>query len=438
MSNYNYILSDYHAVKHADIALNGITVLAGENGCGKSTLSRWLYYLINATNRFEEFVYRELFEIATESLLRVDRVRADITAGNKDVQSLQSYSKMLISQQSPNDPHQLQIVYISIMRMFEEHLTYFIINNDKVSVSIKQRVLKYLGIEDEEIHWYVAIGNYCATQIQEFNKCYDKAIDEMHSRSLPALSRFIKRYYPENESIPSSIQLYEDNAALFRKEFFSTPYMLHRAIYIDTPMALSIDNYSHDHHWNDLKSMMLNTSKETSREEKRILFRIADSINGKVSADETNMFAGKELRYHRKDGLDILLTDAATGIKSFAYLQRLLENGYINEETLLLIDEPEAHLHPQWIVEFARLLVLLHKKLKVKIMIASHNPDMVSAIQSIARKEEVLDSTCFYQAYRYKETTQYTYKNLGSDITEIFQSFNIALSRIQDYGADSL
>ena len=37
MSNYRYTLSDYHAIKEADITINGITVLAGENGCGKKT-----------------------------------------------------------------------------------------------------------------------------------------------------------------------------------------------------------------------------------------------------------------------------------------------------------------------------------------------------------------------------------------------------------------
>ena len=29
---------------------------------------------------------------------------------------------------------------------------------------------------------------------------------------------------------------------------------------------------------------------------------------------------------------------------------------------------------------------------------------------------------------------EYDYKNLGFEVAEIFQSFNIALSRIQDYG----
>jgi len=62
---------------------------------------------------------------------------------------------------------------------------------------------------------------------------------------------------------------------------------------------------------------------------------------------------------------------------------------------LLIIDEPEAHLHPQWIVEYARILVLLNKKLGVKFMIASHNPDMVSALRYISEKEEILQNVHF-------------------------------------------
>ena len=99
-----------------------------------------------------------------------------------------------------------------------------------------------------------------------------------------------------------------------------------------------------------------------------------------------------------------------------------------------MIDEPEAHLHPQWIVEFARVLVTIHKRLGVNIMIASHNPDMVSAISSIAKREEIEDETNFYLAVKENDSWQYTYKSLGTDISDIFRSFNIALSRIKEYG----
>ena len=60
MSNYRYQIENYHSIGKADIAIDGITVLAGVNGAGKSTLARWLYYIVNIayiyeTNRFEEY-----------------------------------------------------------------------------------------------------------------------------------------------------------------------------------------------------------------------------------------------------------------------------------------------------------------------------------------------------------------------------------------------
>lgn len=155
-----------------------------------------------------------------------------------------------------------------------------------------------------------------------------------------------------------------------------------------------------------------------------------------LEKDDTS-FRSPSLNYVSSDQqIHIRLTEVATGFKTFSYLQRLLENGYLNEETLLMIDEPEAHLHPQWIVEFARMLVLLHKVLGLKIMVASHNPDMVSAIHDIANKEGILDHTCFYVA-RQSDTNRhaFSYEALGHEIGEIFESFNIAIDRIREYGA---
>ena len=94
------------------------------------------------------------------------------------------------------------------------------------------------------------------------------------------------------------------------------------------------------------------------------------------------------------------------------------------------------HIHPQWIVEFTRVLVRLQSVLGVKVLINSHNPDMVAAIQSIAAKENVYDKTIFYLAERHKDSMQFGFRNLGHEIDGIFTSFNIALSRIQEYGAD--
>ena len=58
-----------------------------------------------------------------------------------------------------------------------------------------------------------------------------------------------------------------------------------------------------------------------------------------------------DFSFTRADGKTFDLNEVATGIKAFSIIQLLLKNGHIDNRTLLIIDEPESHLHPQWIVE---------------------------------------------------------------------------------------
>jgi len=437
MSNYRYTLSDYHAIKEADITINGITVLAGENGCGKSTLSRWLYYLINGFNKFDEFVYKDLLKKIQSYLRKPDRLRRDIVnRGSENINA--TYSRLLDSKVVYGDIDRLFEESMNILYSFQEELINYMESGDERN---QNRVLSYLSIPTNGVYnWDKHVSLYCNELIDDVKAAYVNASTELKKHPFGALQKYIYDFCIEEGIVdpPASIQFYEDQTPLLTDQRFSIPYALRRAIYIDTPMALTLDRTALKH-WRELADMMLNPAKSDKSERNKILLaQITRSINGKVSADK-GLIQDEELHYHRADGLNIRLEDTATGIKSFAYLQRLLENGYLDEESLLLIDEPEAHLHPQWIVEFARLLVLLHKQLGLKIMIATHNPDMVSAIQSIARKEDVLGNTCFYQAERASEDSmQYVYKNLGNDISEIFKSFNIAISRIQDYGSTGL
>ena len=49
-------IRDFRAIKAADIGLDGITVVSGINGCGKSTMSKLLYYVFRNANQYSELV----------------------------------------------------------------------------------------------------------------------------------------------------------------------------------------------------------------------------------------------------------------------------------------------------------------------------------------------------------------------------------------------
>ncbi len=447
MSNYKYIISNYHAIKSAEIALNGITVLAGENGCGKSTLSRWLYYLINGTRLFEEFTLRN-YEKKVNRLLSIQNIPARemryfLQTGDDD--RIYDYDFRRTSptlkrgREKEKDIQQFLEMSVQNIRAFGELLAEFL-EKSKAGAR-RERILRYLNIEmpqDKQTYRDFA-EEFVERNIRLLNQITEKMHSEIEIRSLNQFIDNIKNEYKETDAAPINIQLYEDGVELIDNERISSLFNLQRAIYIDTPMALS-NSDSDNFFWEELKQYAFSDREDIGFEEKKILQRIKNIIQGEAKIIEAaSPFDEEELHYVSADKkINIEIEKTATGFRTFTYLQRLLENGYFTPDSLLMIDEPEAHLHPQWVVEYARLLVLLQKKIGLKIMIATHNPDMVAALRSIAEREGILPNVSFYIAKKSNVSHQYEYKNLGSEIGEIFESFNIALSRIESYGASNI
>ncbi len=98
-------------------------------------------------------------------------------------------------------------------------------------------------------------------------------------------------------------------------------------------------------------------------------------------------------RYDEK----IELVNTATGIKTFGILQVLSCNRWLNKDTVLILDEPEVHLHPKWQLEMAKIIVTLVKN-GVKIIVNSHSPYMIEALKRYSDFEKIEERTHFYLA----------------------------------------
>ncbi|MBR5777375.1 MAG: AAA family ATPase [Bacteroidales bacterium] len=428
MGKYIFKLSNYHAIKEAEIILEGITVLSGENGSGKSTISRWLYYLIRGTNDYEYFVDREAFnEIKplVESIRRASML-LDYDSAIRGTQTRQMlnelWDKGIEAYQEKFDSI-VESLFDSIVEELSDRKLPMALRRlstiFQVDYSRNDSLDSFLGKASNKLH-----GNYYEIMIN--------AVERKKRRDINSLVSVISNIASIGDGWPNDISLKEDSVSLLNKRGFQEPVMLNRAIYYGTQRTINSIEYT-----SEFDRLLRRPFLETPNQLRVIRMRIQSIIDGTISYEDENSLLMDEpgLYYSRNDGLRIPLKQAATGITSFAYLLQLLNNGYLQKDTLLIIDEPEAHLHPQWIVEYAKLLVLLNKKIGIKILISSHNPDMVSAIQSISRKEGIIDTVHFYVAQkRIEEDSRYTYKDLGTEIGEIFESFNIALSRIQMYG----
>lgn len=429
---YTFSIKDYHAIKEAKIRIDGITVLAGINGSGKSTLSRWLYFIVNATHKFELFQRRYF----VDALIREVEKASRIFRPTPKYSSYSSVKRQLRSfiQEDELDWEGLKSVYDAFIEKAGEDLREYVSDRPfigRLSDFLFEREVS-LEITQEEL-----ISMYLKECRETYDKGFDKYIDKVESYRREDLVKVITSEYSDGEQMPENIGFSEGDTLLIEGESFTPPLLLNRAIYVDTPMAVTKRGYSVGNDiWNDFVSYLYRTNTQKNDIPTGLIdVQIQSIIGGRIQLSEDDMGLERELHFvSEEQGIDIDVKDAATGVKTFAYMSQLLRNGWLDKKTILLIDEPEAHLHPQWIVEFARLLVRIHKELGVKVLVASHNPDMVAAIQSIAHKEKVIDKTVFYLAQRGEDDPRYMFSDKGTDISDIFTSFNIALSRIEQYG----
>jgi len=435
MDKFVFTIPTYRAIQEATIVNEGITVIAGENGSGKSTISRLIYYTVNIINQFHKYIFKETKDKVSRIGRKLDTIISQTSRSRQERNVISDASWKF---EYSTNFEELEENFEKLLKECSYMLDhYFSKETDTRKIS---RILNYIGVDDDYSR-SSDLATICIDFLRDsFAKSIEKAKNNIDKKPRALLMDYILHYGADLQDLPNKgLKLSENDVDLITSKFFSQPFNLNRAIYIDTPMALNNYISIGNDYWNKLPDLMRTPLGSIDLKEKKLLLELKKIISGDIVTEEDPKgFLYKNLCYKREDGLEIDLINAATGFKSFAYLLKLLANGYLKKETLLIIDEPEAHLHPQWIVEFANILVKLNKKIGVKIMVTSHNPDMVSAIRAISETEGILDTTRFYLAERsVKNNYKYEYKDLGNNIAPIFESFNIALSRIELYGAGS-
>ncbi|MBD5355704.1 MAG: ATP-binding protein [Bacteroides sp.] len=92
---------------------------------------------------------------------------------------------------------------------------------------------------------------------------------------------------------------------------------------------------------------------------------------------------------------EIPVVSVASGIKSFGIMQRLLRTNQISTAKMLIWDEPEIHLHPEWQVLFCRLIVEL-VAIGIPIVISSHSPYFVQGLRYFASAKGIEKDVKYY------------------------------------------
>ena len=385
-------IKNFAAIRAADIQFDGITVIAGENDAGKSTVGKLLFSLFHSLydmsgkiqmNRWQAVANKVVQDIDESMILPLPPMSGDLL----DPARL-NRSDRLLQQLQRAQPKKER----DCLTFVKENIKIFIGEQAAPSDELLEQI-------ERDVH---AIYQYTDAQIRNtilssvFNDVFAKQANSKRNKEPADLRLTLK-----GKSIHIVLQ---DEAC---QDISGETAILHSATYIDDPFVVDHLVGLHLFTW---KNLMSEDLKEKMRLPKKM-----DLLSKQMRKDQTEQIIQTlrrvmdgELRetndgpvYHQSGLLeDLSLRNLSTGLKAFAIIKRLLEYHNLNEQDVLILDEPEIHLHPEWQLIYAELIVLLQKAFHLTVLLTTHSPYFLEAIEVFSAKHGLEKEIKYYLAHK--------------------------------------
>jgi predicted ATPase len=421
-------------VKKAEIKLKGITLIAGQNDSGKSTVGKVLYALIRGVNVYQndEVFYNRIGEylqnFSNNTSLLINRLPSNLDEKNfveyyfTNIYVLQEVIRSFTHLFGNFETLEERKKHIDNVINFLSVIKSKLINIDKEYVSkLDKSISNTINLLKEDKKSFQIVNYEILKNLEyEFGINILSSFSD-HSGFIKIDTKKINISKNEGSYI---IENSEINDAIFKD-----------VVFIESPLTILNKKFpfidsSNTRDKNELLDLKLKEEKQqdffNNNEES---FRKFQNIIKKIIGGELEVKNNFEINY-KKNNQIFGMNNTATGIKSFGIIQLLLKNNVLKPTTLLIIDEPEVHLHPQWQVKYAELLVLLSKELNITILLTSHSPYFIEALEAFTKKYNFESQTNFY--FTNKEENSVEIIDVTSDINPILSSISEAFYTIQD------
>lgn len=420
MSKITINIHNFRAIEQASIELEDITVVTGVNASGKSTISRLLFYAGYYSNHYEELLVSRL----TQRLLPFSFFL------HQNLYLLSDESKGQLS----NIPRYSITIFIEEdAKIIINGIREFYNNGAQVKGIDRERLGKALGKKISDRSAFLSGLDDLENQIVEI---YSEFYKQLKERPIGFFTpRLNQLFRTEELDLLQKISVAEGGVEVVgaRRKSMGLFTSLNRFFYIDTPMVANMQGNQDILHWNQLLDIFSDKTPPSPLENEALELsrNLGKIMGGDLVFPNNNIGVNRNqpIYFQDSDGNQFSLPEVASGIKSFAILQILLMRGLLNDRTLLIIDEPEAHLHPQWVVEYAKLIVELNRKLGVRFLLASHSTDMIQALSVKSTTKGLADTLKFYLAEQ-EEHHRYKFTDTEGNIEPIFKVFNKSIDSI--------
>lgn len=460
-------------IEHAEVTLDGITIVAGENNTGKSTIGKSLFSLLRGMDEWEASYYQKcsnmLYErIKKESdkleefcLINTSASRRRTNRSNELIRTL-CYSKEFIAEvedfqvshseeSDTSNNEELIKVQNEIENFYKDYVSLYQKNNVDEIISEnesffnewKQHIINILK-NDVEIDEVVLQ----ARELRDsFNQCFKnqfKSLDvdieqcsisfsDSNNESILSMSKNKEHL---NKPIRTNYGIYFiESPKLFdevRSPFsFANPKELLKEIMVPNSMLNIYKSFSRYRTYTnsyDLKTT--NDIDEISIETYEVLEMLRKEMNG-----QAEYYVQEGIKFKDKDwSIPIFAQNVSTGLKAMAFLEYAIRMGAIQKNDILVLDEPEINLHPEWQVIYAKVLVLLQKTYNLTLLITSHSPYFIRAIECYSDKYQLMDKLNVYLVEKQENFKGKIWNVIESEfgMSELYERLSAPFDTLQD------
>ena len=398
-------------ISSADIEFDGMTVIAGKNNTGKSTVGKVLYAFFRSMSQLEKRVRRDRLS----SIMRAFKKATDFSISESQAESLLVGS-------------------VTERRLYDDMLG---------ALPDYERNMRMLALPG----FSAADERKLAAEIEQARKADGTAIaGRLIGKVLDCV--FHHQYAPlkgqgTTSRIVLTVQGMENTLTIRDGGFEAMRHinLTNKVHFVASPDVLSLlnvrdietsehyerafDKYTLELAQSLVKKSPLSATEEEALQAKlREIYEVLDLvIGGDFKPDKDNEFA----LYEKGNDRPTKAENLSMGLKSFVLLRHMLQQGVLQDRDVLILDEPENHLHPTLQIVYAQVLVLLQKHFNLTILVTSHSAFFVNALQRFGLKELATGRMHFYLSKEDVETNGFvTFDDVTKKTGPIFKGFTEA------------
>lgn len=424
-------ISNFAKIGNADLKFNGITVIAGENNTGKTTVGKILFCVFNSLCDLERQIDRriesEIRKLCSRYLRNIVFMSHRITKIEVGTYSIPRTSEEICAS-----------IAEEICKIYPKEFSFQL---------LKKLIMKYF--EDYKLV-------YREDADEDINELYTALVNVINYDREKVMNEMIYQFFDLNFS--SQIHSLTNGSDLTKIKLlvknnpisisFSTDFLelqgnvniMHEAYLLDDPFvidSLQAQRYTGVRNANRPRDFLVNKISSYDDQPGSVF----DTINAKekiadimkiistIVPGEITTKGGRWTLTSKYFDTPVDFNNLSAGLKSFVLLKMLLGKGILKEKDILILDEPEIHLHPDWQIKYAELIVLLQKKFDLSIVVTTHSRDFLEAIDLYSRKYNISDNCNYYLAQQTSGIS--TFNDVTDDLTLIYRQL-ISPSRLLD------